>query len=129
MKYYTVGFMFDDDMKSVLMIKKNRPDWQKGLLNGIGGKMEHGEIPIETMIREFQEECGIKTFESDWYKVTDLHFKEAMIYFFTGNSAISLTDETIVRCNVGNILNGSIVRIIENIPSLITLAKQRLLQA
>jgi 8-oxo-dGTP diphosphatase len=126
--------MFDDDMKSVLMIKKNRPEWQKGLLNGIGGKMEHGEIPIETMIREFQEECGIKTFESDWLSVLDLRFKEAIIYFFAGknsqiyHSAISLTDEMVVRCDVGNILNGSIARTIENIASLITLSKQRLLQ-
>ena len=58
--YYVVGFLFNPDMTEVVLIKKNRPDWQKGLLNGVGGKIESGEDPITAMIREFKEETGIK---------------------------------------------------------------------
>lgn len=34
---YTLGFIFDDRWKEVLLIKKNTPLWQAGLYNGIGG--------------------------------------------------------------------------------------------
>jgi 8-oxo-dGTP diphosphatase len=54
---YVVGFMFKDDR--VLLIRKNKPDWQKGRLNGVGGKIEPGELPLNAMIREFEEETGL----------------------------------------------------------------------
>lgn len=43
----------------MVMIKKERPAWQAGLLNGVGGKIEPGETPFEAMVREFQEETGV----------------------------------------------------------------------
>ena len=60
--YYVVGFLFNPDMTEVVLIKKNRPDWQKGLLNGVGGKIESGEDPITAMIREFKEETGVEIY-------------------------------------------------------------------
>lgn len=56
---YVVGFLFSTNKKEVVLIKKNRPDWQKGLLNGIGGHIED-ETPLEAMKREFLEETGLK---------------------------------------------------------------------
>lgn len=59
---YVLGFMFSPDFKKVALIRKNKPEWQKGLLNGIGGKLElHEFAPEDAMIREFQEEAGYKT--------------------------------------------------------------------
>ncbi len=55
--YYVAGFMFDPTMNYVALIRKNKPEWQKGLLNGIGGKIEDGESPNSAMIREFGEEA------------------------------------------------------------------------
>jgi len=52
-----IGFLFDGK-GNVLMIEKNHPAWQKGRLNGIGGKIERGETPMQAMIREFREEAG-----------------------------------------------------------------------
>lgn len=46
---------FTDD---TLLILKERPAWQKGRLNLPGGKMEAGETPVETAIRELKEETG-----------------------------------------------------------------------
>jgi len=34
-----VGFLFDNFSENVLLIKKNRPAWQKDRLNGVGGKI------------------------------------------------------------------------------------------
>lgn len=54
--FYVVGFLFDNACENVLLIRKLKPDWQKGLLNGIGGKVESGEKIENSMIREFDEE-------------------------------------------------------------------------
>lgn len=60
MKKYVLGFLFSYGGEKVALIKKNKDDWQKGLLNGIGGKIEHNENPSIAMFREFEEETGVK---------------------------------------------------------------------
>ena len=55
---YVVGFAFG--VGEVALIRKARPDWQKGRLNGIGGHIEEGESSHEAMVREFEEETGVK---------------------------------------------------------------------
>jgi len=59
---YVVGFMFDPTFQRVALIRKNKPQWQAGLLNGIGGKIELGEEPAHAMRREFIEEAGLDRF-------------------------------------------------------------------
>jgi 8-oxo-dGTP diphosphatase len=56
---FVVGFAFNE-LERVLLVEKKRPDWQKGLLNGIGGKIEPGETPAEAMDRECLEETGLR---------------------------------------------------------------------
>jgi 8-oxo-dGTP pyrophosphatase MutT (NUDIX family) len=63
---YVVGFMFDESMGSVALLRKNKPEWQAGLLNGIGGKIEGEEPAVKAMVREFNEEAGILTFVGTW---------------------------------------------------------------
>src|SRR5690349_13991679 len=41
---YALGFLFDGTGR-VVLIRKRRPAWQAGLLNGVGGKVEPGEAP------------------------------------------------------------------------------------
>ena len=41
MQKYSLGFVFDLPVEKVLLIEKQRPEWQKGKLNGIGGKIEY----------------------------------------------------------------------------------------
>jgi 8-oxo-dGTP diphosphatase len=55
-KNYVVGFVFCGD--EVLLIRKARPTWQAGRLNGVGGHIEAGETPEQAMVREFEEETG-----------------------------------------------------------------------
>ena len=45
-KEYVAGFLFSRDGSLLALILKNKPDWQKGKLNAIGGKIEDGETPL-----------------------------------------------------------------------------------
>ncbi|WP_164969449.1 hypothetical protein [Halarcobacter ebronensis] len=54
MKHYVTGFLFTKDFKHVVLIKKLNPEWQRGLFNGVGGKVEENEKPCDAMSREFK---------------------------------------------------------------------------
>lgn len=95
---YVVGFLFDYG-KRVLLINKTKPEWQKGKLNGIGGKIEPGETPLEAMIREFEEEAGL--YIGTWSNFATFIGKDYDIYFYRANLWIvkdkpkSMTEEKI----------------------------------
>lgn len=59
MKKYTVGFIFDKELEKVLLVHKTAPEWQVGLINGVGGKMEEGESGIDCIVREIKEETNL----------------------------------------------------------------------
>lgn len=61
--------MFSLDLSQVALIRKLRPDWQAGKLNGIGGKVEAGEFALSAMVREFAEETGMHTLSDDWTQI------------------------------------------------------------
>jgi 8-oxo-dGTP diphosphatase len=69
---YVTGFMFSADRSKVALISKLRPSWQKGFLNGVGGKLEDGETPQIAMAREFREETSIETSPEQWKLFTIL---------------------------------------------------------
>lgn len=49
---------FPNNSDQVLLVMKDRPEWQKGFFNLVGGKVEEGEIIEEAAIRELWEETG-----------------------------------------------------------------------
>lgn len=57
---YSIGFLFSHEGLGLAMVRKNKPSWQAGKLNGIGGKIEEGETPLQAMHREFLEEAGVE---------------------------------------------------------------------
>jgi len=106
MKHYVAGFMFDPTKEKILLIEKQKPDWQLGKLNAVGGKIEHNESPVGAMVREFKEETGIITQETDWTEfcvLTNIK-QDGHVYFFKsiGNiyDAKKMEDEQPVVCNV-----------------------------
>lgn len=66
MKHYTLGFVFTPDYRHVLLVLKNRPAWQVGKLNGLGGKVEAGETPLAGMVRELTEESALVIPAEQW---------------------------------------------------------------
>jgi len=59
----------DPAERVVALIRKRRPDWQAGRWNGIGGHREGFELPLDAMVREFEEETSVKTYREQWRKV------------------------------------------------------------
>ena len=100
MTEYVAGFLFDRAAQTVTLIRKNRPEWQAGRLNGIGGHIEPGETPATAMRREFREEAGLDldhwehyaTVQGDWGRVW---FFRAAVDHTTLMSLRPQTDETI----------------------------------
>lgn len=54
---YTLAFIFHGDQ--VLMLRRNKAP-NKHLLNGVGGKLEEDETPVQCIIREIGEEVGVR---------------------------------------------------------------------
>lgn len=82
MQRYVAGFMFDEAGEEALLVRKNKPEWQRGLYNGVGGKIEAGELPIQAMIREFEEEACIKTDKREWKRFCTITGGFGSVYFY-----------------------------------------------
>ena len=98
---YVAGFVFNKQHDCVVLIKKTHPEWQRGLLNGVGGKVENNETFVEAMARECTEECGLVVPEEDWNPVCDLLGCDYRVRFFATAttdilSAHTVTDESVL---------------------------------
>jgi len=120
---YVLGFMFSLDKRQVVLIKKKRPEWQAGLLNGIGGHLEKSDHSnTQAMIREFKEETGL--LHTDWYLYAHMVEPGAFsiyIYYAIGDvyKVTSTTDEKVI---VKNITDLPYNKVVENLYWLIPLA-------
>lgn len=77
MKEYVLGFLFSEDRSHVGLVLKDRPEWQKGCLNGIGGKIEPEESAYQAMVREFEEETGVSI--KQWDLFADMSFQNDIL--------------------------------------------------
>jgi 8-oxo-dGTP diphosphatase len=83
MKEYVAGFLFNERKKHVALILKNRPDWQSGKFNAIGGSVEteKAEFPLGAMRREFKEETGLDV--DNWHAFATLEDDRGWkVYFY-----------------------------------------------
>jgi 8-oxo-dGTP diphosphatase len=129
MTAYVVGFAFDP-LKKVYLIRKTKPAWQRGLLNGIGGKIEFGESSVRAMSREFHEEAGVMIEPDRWL----MYHRETWdsgnsVDFFAASLTRderprTMTDESVVPLSwyVMNNLEWSLQGIMYNLPYLIPMA-------
>ena len=100
MTEYVAGFLFHECMEFVLLVRKQRPKWQAGRLNAIGGHVEEGEVALDAMVREFREETGLEIY--DWQPLaclngTDLdgHTWKVHFYYSTTDTATILSAKSV----------------------------------
>jgi len=102
MKPYCLGFLFNSSKSYVWLIKKNKPDFQKGKYNGIGGSIEIGESYEQAMEREFFEEAGLKI--NTWIPfcrfTDDVNWEVVCYYAMSDEVAITKTDELVSEFSV-----------------------------
>ena len=92
---YVLGFMFDESLEHFVALRKNKPEWQKGKLNGVGGKVEATDLGYPAaMSREFAEETGVEVPATNWKPVCNLHFEDAFVAVFACVGPIDLTNTT-----------------------------------
>jgi 8-oxo-dGTP diphosphatase len=109
-KKYCVGFLFDPTLSKVVLIRKQKPEWQDGLLNGVGGKIgdvHAKETPLQAMHREFKEEAGVEGLE--WTQYLNLKTPHSDLYFFraVGNvhRATTQLDEVVSVFEVHDVMD------------------------
>ena len=101
-----VGIITDN--KEILLLRKNNPDWQKGLYNGLGGKVELNTTPLETIIKKSEEDLGINI--SNWREL-DSEISSSgieIVYFLTTlneNEIKKLQSQTDERAELFSINN------------------------
>jgi 8-oxo-dGTP diphosphatase len=76
----------------VALIRKNRPEWQAGLLNGIGGKVNDGEGWNDAMTREFFEETDVVI--KDWKDYCELIGPDFQVLVYKAEGEMELTSKT-----------------------------------
>lgn len=79
---YVCGFLISPNKRLVALIEKQKPRWQKGKWNGIGGKIKPGEHEIDAMSREFHEETGVLFSPTAWTEITTLRGDDWEVTFF-----------------------------------------------
>lgn len=113
---YVNGFLFDPTLSHVVLMRKNKPVHQEGLMNGIGGKIEPGETPLQAMAREFREEAWPnQKLKLDWKHFATMTWKsrnhpqgaEMHLFHATGNvwAARSLTAEKVEVVKVSDVMD------------------------
>lgn len=129
---YVCGFMLKPAHAGTLglFIEKNRPDFQKGKWNGIGGKIEVGERPIEAMVREFYEETGAITTGEDWTQTVILMTDSYTVYYYRAfvdewpQGIHQTTDEALGYFLTDSILGGS-VPVLDNMKWILPLSMSK----
>jgi len=98
-----LGFMFSEKKTRVVLIQKQKPEWQKGYLNGVGGKKEEGESPFYAMVREFKEETTIQY--DQWKHCITFKCNEGTVFVYKGELPFrELKDIDCHTCENGEII-------------------------
>lgn len=105
-KNQVLGLVFSEDLSEIVLIRKNRPTFLAGMLNGVGGQVEGGESHRSAMEREFKEETGVRIIPG-WSLLDTAKFDNNSMFVWTCRADISQvatkTDEEIIICNVAKI--------------------------
>lgn len=100
---YTLGFVYNLNRDSILLIDRIKDDWQQFRLNGVGGRKESHDLSMEhAMSREFKEECGIDIDEKRW-KLFCVHTIKPSIKLYCYSIILDIKEDFSLSMNEGNI--------------------------
>lgn len=120
---YVCGFLFNSLGFVALIHKLRGPKEVVGKLNGVGGKVEADETPLEAMRREFKEEAGLDI--RSWFEFCVLDGPGWRVHFFYdkvldgGYDLRSMTDEPVHWHPIENI---NLLPVVNNLKWLIPMA-------
>jgi 8-oxo-dGTP diphosphatase len=89
---YCLGFCFSTLRHRVVLIKKLKPEWQRDKWNGVGGKLEPGESPLDAMRREFKEETGSEV--NDWERYCLMEGESWLVHCFRAFEDVKVSAPT-----------------------------------
>lgn len=117
MTEYVIGFLFNGEGE-VCLNEKQRPAWQKGRINGVGGHIEKDETPYHAMVREFQEEAGCLI--DTWRKFGTVKGVGYKLHLFTATGIWEVpetkTDEKIGWYSINNLPDNILPNLVWMIP-------------
>jgi ADP-ribose pyrophosphatase YjhB (NUDIX family) len=121
---YVLGFMFSESGENVALIKKNKPEWQAGCYNGVGGKVAPLEGQWDTMAREFKEETLVDTEPSDWifYAVLEGEKFKVLVFYTFSDKVWDVKTATKEPVDVFKVQEVTTLRTITNLQWLIPMA-------
>jgi 8-oxo-dGTP diphosphatase len=124
---YVLGFLFSPDLSEISLIRKKRPEWQAGKLNGLGGKIHKDEKSDAAMQREFKEEAGLQV--TTWKQFARLQGEgwDVACFAAVADQALvelihSMTDEGVEVHSVDEVCSGR-CGTVGNIPWLVIMAR------
>ena len=82
---FVLALLYSLDGRQVVLIRRTRPEWQAGRVNGLGGRLVPGESAAAAARREVREECGVDV--SEWREVLVWEDAEYVMYVMRGESA------------------------------------------
>jgi len=119
---YTLSFIFTPELDMVWLIKKVKPEWQKGLYNGIGGKIEEGENVLDSAKREIKEESGTEI--ENLIRVGEINGlnmdgEKFCVTIFTAISDKRLETKTIEKVRLVHLSNLKYITVVDNVYTLL----------
>jgi 8-oxo-dGTP diphosphatase len=126
MTHYTIGIYFNSSFEKVVLMLKNRPEWQRGKYNFPGGHVETGETGFECVSREFKEECGVTIPVEDWKHIATMFNMSSYVVdiytaieYLTHGTIKTMEDQPVSWCEINNLP----YNVISNIPWITRFAK------
>jgi 8-oxo-dGTP pyrophosphatase MutT (NUDIX family) len=128
LKKWCMGFLFSPNLNMVTLIRKSRPEFMAGKLNGVGGHIEESDLsPYAAMVREFKEEAGLDI--AQWLAFGELIVSNmGTVYLFAASSplsvgSVSVTEEVVGQYHIDSLDEYETMAVV---PWMVQLARVRL---
>ncbi len=81
---FVLALLYSVDHRQVVLMRRTRPVWQAGRVNGLGGRLMPGETAATAARREVREECGVDV--AEWREVLVWEDAEYVMHVMRGES-------------------------------------------